>query len=114
MNELSFNWPQIVWIIIVVLILVQATIKHGEYKGGNYDGGAILVAAAFVSALYWIGGFYDTIGLAQVTMIVWITISVGVNVFKDGEPIESRYNLVKTAIVTGAETFVLYAGGFFT
>lgn len=114
MNQLSLNWPQIVWIIITILALVQATIKHGEYKGGQHRGGAFLIATAFVNALYWIGGFYDTIALAQVTMIAWLTISVGIHVFKHGEPIESRYNLVKSAIDTGAEIFVLYAGGFFT
>lgn len=49
----------------------------------------------------------------QITLIVWMAMSAGINLVKHGEPRNDTYNFIATAIALGIEAWVLYKGGFF-
>ena len=51
-------------------------------------------------------------GAPQIIIIVLHALKVGVNLARQGQPIESKYDVVTSSISTGIVIAVLYWGGF--
>ena len=53
------------------------------------------------------------LGIPQIIIIVMYGINIGMNLAKDGEPKDEKYNFISSLIAVAICSCILWAGGFF-
>jgi len=96
-----------VWLL---LGLITGIGTHGKKDYYDFSGG--LITIIIFSAVLAFGGFFRTIGWAQIVWLVLTVISLGVLMRSDGESYTKNFG--STLIGLAFNAGMLYLGGFFS
>jgi len=107
---LNWRWPQYVVAVWLLLGLITGIGTHGKKDYYDFSGG--LITMIIFSVILVFGGFFRTIGWAQVVWLALTVVSLGVSMRSDGESYTKSFG--STVIGLALNAGLLALGGFFS
>jgi len=112
MTDLNLEYPQIIYLILFVISITLTTFSSPRVTTIELPTFTFIMAVAFsipFQALYYGGGFYDTIGFTQYALNLWyygsIVFYCHVGLITSG----TVFHMISHVLVIS----LLYFGGFF-
>lgn len=105
------NWPQLLIILLTVSGLMVSYKKHGTSEVKTYHVGMILVTTGLIIFIYYMGNFFNTMGLPQLALLVVMTAMFTCEIMDINE--NKTYNIYKSLATSLVIQSTLVTGGFY-
>jgi energy-converting hydrogenase Eha subunit A len=104
--------PQIIYIVLTFLGLGMALAGHDKPRNETHSFTTSAIAEILVLSLLFWGGFFASLGAAQIIYIALSALTIGAISAVDGQP-KVPYNVFRVTFVTAVVNGVLFWGGFY-
>ncbi len=104
------GYPQIILLVFYAIQLMYTMVRHG----GKYEINPLFATASgvLVAGLLFLGGFFDTFAIPQISYILFAIVNFGFSFINSGK--EVTINFYGTVITAALLLAWYWAGGFFS